>query len=359
MNDLTIGLLGALLATNQPVAVSNVIQQNVGVAVKVAADPVDEELHAVMVDDDAALDDSQKWIQEFDALSETNRTKSASAEVNRKIMSRFDGVRAAYAKYLQKHPDSAKGYLAYGSFLGDTGDEEGATTQYENSRQLDPKNPAVWNNLANIYGEFGPQTKAFEYYTQAIKLEPTEPIYYQNFATTVYLFRKDAREYYHLDEQQVFDKALGLYKQAMAIAPDNFTLATDYAESYYGIKPMLTNDALAAWTNAMKVAHTDAERQGIDIHLARVKISIGEYSEASNHLARVTEPAYQDLKRRLYRSLLDHKNPPPDDLPDITTNRAARIPVMSTNYSAVSTNASALPTNLFVAPLPSREQKSQ
>ena len=73
------------------------------------------------------------------------------------------------------------------AFLNDIGDEEGAKVQYENSRQLDPKNPAVWNQLANYYGEYGGLTNAFADYTEAIRLDPTEPVYYQNFATTVYL----------------------------------------------------------------------------------------------------------------------------------------------------------------------------
>ena len=34
------------------------------------------------------------------------------------------------------------------------------------------------------------------------------------------------------------------------------------AESYYGIHPLRTNDALVAWTNALNVAHNDAEREG-------------------------------------------------------------------------------------------------
>jgi tetratricopeptide (TPR) repeat protein len=61
--------------------------------------------------------------------------------------------------------------------------------------------------------------------------------------------------------QQVFDKALGLYQQAIQLAPNDFVLATDYAESYYGIKPLRTQAALAAWTNALAIAHTDAERE--------------------------------------------------------------------------------------------------
>ena len=57
MNDLTIGLLGALLATNQPLAVSNLVQQNTGVSVAIANpnDPEELELRQIMEDDDAAL----------------------------------------------------------------------------------------------------------------------------------------------------------------------------------------------------------------------------------------------------------------------------------------------------------------
>src|SRR5262249_48372918 len=149
----------------------------------------------------------------------------------------------SYENFLHRHPDSARGYLAYGSFLNEIGDEDGAMVQYENSKQIDPKNPAVWNQIANYEGEHGELTNAFTDYAEASRLDPTEPVYYQNFATTVYLYRKDAREFYHITEGQVFDKALGLYRQAMKLAPDDLVLATDYAESYYGIKPLRTNDA--------------------------------------------------------------------------------------------------------------------
>ena len=107
-------------------------------------------------------------------------------------------------------------------------------------RPNDPKNPAAWNNLANYYGEYGGVTNAFAYYAEASRLAPAEPVYLHNLATTVYLFRSDAETFYHLTEPQVFDKALDLYRQAMKLDPANFILATDYAESYYEIKPLRT-----------------------------------------------------------------------------------------------------------------------
>jgi tetratricopeptide (TPR) repeat protein len=344
------GLLGALLATNQPLAVSNVIQQQTGITVEVAADPTERELRDVMIADDAAHDEVNDWMH-TNAIPKADVT--AQAELNRRILARFDLVRQDYEKFLRNHPDHAHGYLAYGSFLNDLGDEDGAKVQYENSKQLDPKNPAVWNNLANYFGEHGGLTNAFADYTEAIRLKPDEPVYYQNFATTVYLYRTDAKEFYHLTESQVFDKALGLYQQAMRLAPDNFVLATDYADSYYGIRPLRTNDALVAWTNALHVAHTDAERQGVEIHLARVKIAAGFFSEASNHLAAVTNAAYLDLKKLLVRNLAEHENPATNAGVEISANIPVVIATQAVNTTTNQPPPITAMTNTPATPLPS------
>jgi cytochrome c-type biogenesis protein CcmH/NrfG len=127
----------------------------------------------------------------------------------------------------------------------------------------------------------------------------------------------------------VFDKALGLYQQAMKLAPDNLVLATDYAESYYGIKPMRTNDALVAWTNCLTICQDENEREGVLLHLARTKIAAGFYDEAQAQLDAVTNRGFADLKNRLIRSLNDHKTPPTNSVPDISTN-----PVVTTNAPA-------------------------
>ena len=90
MNDLTIGLLGALLATNQPQAVSNVIQDQTGVAIAVAADPEEKELRDVMMADDAAQDEVNEWIRNFDSQSSTNKAAD-SAALNVRMPARLFG----------------------------------------------------------------------------------------------------------------------------------------------------------------------------------------------------------------------------------------------------------------------------
>jgi tetratricopeptide (TPR) repeat protein len=365
VSDLTFGLLSALLATNQPLAVSNLVQQQTGVALPVVNpnDPAEKDLHELMIADDNALEEVHSWIQTNQIPhSDTN----AIAQFNRKIRDRLDDVKHSYDNYLHRYPDSARGYLAYGSFLDDIGDEDGAMVQYSNSKQLDPKNPAVWNQIANYEGEHGELTNAFTDYSEAIRLDPSEPVYYRNFATTVYLYRKDAREFYHITEPQVFDKALELYRQAMKLNPDDLVIATDYAESYYGIKPLRTNDALMAWTNAYNICKDENEREGVLLHLARVKIAAGFYDEAQAQLDAVTNADFFVLRTRLERSLADHKNPPTNDVVEVSTNNptGTNIPAVSTNEVPAVTNLPPvspkvidLSTNLDVAAPVLREQK--
>jgi tetratricopeptide (TPR) repeat protein len=343
VNDLTVSLLSALLATNQPQAVSNVVQERTGISVSLpdAGDPAELELRNLMVADDAALDDVKAWMStNHIPPSDTN----AMAGLRDKITERLDGVKHGYQTYLRNHPDSARGFLAYGSFLNDIGEEESAKVQYENSRQLDPKNPAVWNQLANYYGEAGGLTNAFTDYAEAIRLDPTEPVYYHNFAITVYLFRKDAREFYGITEQQVFDKALGLYQQAMKLEPNDLVLASDYAESYYGIRPLRTNDALAAWTNCLSLCKDDNEREGVFIHLARVKIAAGRFDEAQAQLAAVTNAAFGDMRNRLERNLTR------DRATNAPAAKVAPAPVAPPPAPASTGQVSAAATNLEAAP---------
>jgi tetratricopeptide (TPR) repeat protein len=313
-------LLGVLVATNGPAAPTNVVDGKTGV-VNVAAinDPVEKEYLKLLADDDRAQADVDQWIRENDRFKEQGAGVETAA-LNVRIRRRFEPVKEAYESFLRVHPEHARARLAYGSFLNDIGEEDAAHAQWEKAREADPKNPASWNNLANYYGHNGPVTNAFKYYAKAIELDPTESTYYFNLATTVYLFRRDATNYYRLTLPQVFEKAMDLYRKALDLDPENFVLATDYAQSYYGFEPTLTgdveqdrkikekrfDDAMAAWQRAFKLARDDLERQGVLVHYARLQINAGRFPEARTNLNAVTHEGLNTTRSNLLKKLERH-----------------------------------------------------
>src|SRR2546423_12415609 len=111
---------------------------------------------------------------------------------------------------------------------------------------------------------------------------------------------------------------MALYAKAQALDPTNFVLATDIAQTYYGIKPpstgneeadararqKLAKDALAAWQKAFALARDEIERQGILMHFARVQIDAGMYNDARKNLSAVTNEMFNVTKTNLTRKLI-------------------------------------------------------
>jgi tetratricopeptide (TPR) repeat protein len=331
VSNLVIAAVSALLATNQPVALSNFVQTTTGISIAATNDPVEIEFKRLMDEDDAAQAEVDKWIRD-NAEFTAKGAGTPPVEMRKKILDRFAPVRKDYERFIAQHTNHVEVLVAYASFLNDIGDEEGQHNYLERALELDKTDPAIWNNLANYHGHRGPVQKAFGYYEKAIELDPTEPIYYHNFGTTVFLFRKDVKEYYNINEQQVFDKALGLYSNAMRLSPTDFPLASDVAQTYYGIKPPRTEDALRAWTNAFSLANDEIEREGVHAHFARIKLNVGRFDEARGHLNAVTNAMYADLKNRLERNLKEKSTGTnalsADDAPGLDPNQknSPRLP---------------------------------
>ena len=309
MRRLLIGSLGALVATSPLAAATNLVAVTTNPPSATAPavdDAVEKEYKTLMDDDDAAQAEVDQWIRDNDAAA-AKGAGVPSAELKRRIRDRFEPIRRAYDDFIKRHPDHARARVAYGSFLSDLQDEDGAQEQWEKALSLNSKDPAVYNNLANLYGHTGPVKKAFAYYSKAIELNPKESIYYHNFGTTVYLFRKDAMEFYGITEQQVYDKALELYSQALKLDPANFPLASDVAQTYYGIKPLRLEDALKSWTNALALAHDEIEREGVYLHFARLKLQDDRFAEVHAHLNAITNDMYAVLKKRLVHNLAEQE----------------------------------------------------
>jgi tetratricopeptide (TPR) repeat protein len=307
-------------------------------------DPVEVEYRQLMEADDAALAEIDVWLKDNQKFSEQGAGVPRD-EMNRRIMKRVEPVRAAYDDFIKRNPKHARARLVYASFLEDIGEPDAALEQMLKAKEVEPSNPAAWNNLANYYGHYGPPTNAFAHYEKAIELDPKESVYYHNLANTVFLFRTDAKAYYSLNEQQVFDKALCLFSNSLSLDPSNFLLASDIAMTYYGIKPPRTDQARAAWNYALKLASDSLQREGVQIHLARIELNAGHFAEARRHLDIVTNAELADLKARVLRNIEAKEHPAPATP---TNSVPAPAPAAASAPNAVAPTAPA--TNPAAAP---------
>lgn len=323
MSDLLVGTLSVLLATNAPSALSNLMARKVGVPmpsrarVEEVADPVRAELNRVMELDDATERELRALIQKNKGGDPNDPATLSPTALDQAIEQRLGKVRSAYEDLIRRHPGHAEARVAFASFLEDNGEEQEVIEQLEKATSIAPDSAAAWNNLGNHYGHVGPVAKAFPAYERAMALNPREPVYCYNLATTVFLFRKDAAEYYRCDEQAVFARALELYRKVRALRPFDFRYAYDFAQTYYGVKPApaddasgkranemrLAEDALLAWQEALALADNELDRQGVYLHQARWQMKAGRWAAARTSLAAVTDPAHAEVKRRLEQNL--------------------------------------------------------
>lgn len=316
MSTLALGLLSALLATNPPAAVSNLVNQRTGLRLEIPDphDPVEQRYHQLLEEDDEAQAEIDRWIQDQRKL-DPKEAELAQLTLRSRIRQRMATVRQHYQDFVELHPRHVRARIAFGGFLTDLGEEDEARQQWEKALEVAPNNPAIWNNLGNYFGHAGQVGKTFEYYGKALELDPNQPLYHQNLATTMYLFRKPAQDYYRITERELYARVLQHYRKALTLDPTNFPLATDLAQTYYGFKPPLTGDAvrdrealrahyeeaLAAWQGTLKLARDEIEREGVYVHLARVLIELARTAEARRQLDLITNGMYFNVKGSLLK----------------------------------------------------------
>jgi len=280
---------------------------------------VQAEFQKLLAADNAAQAEADRWVQDNQKFAAQGGGISKE-DLRLKIQTRFAGVRKAYDDFLQRHPDHVPCLLAYGSLLNDLADEVAAAVQWERASTLAPTNPATWNNLANHAAGSGDPKKAFEYFERSIALAPNVATYRRNLGSAIVHFRTNAMAYYELGEQPVLDKGLKFLRQAQKQEPDDFPLATEIAQIYYGLEPPRVDEAIQAWDFAQKLAVDEVERDGVRLHLARVNLQAGRFEEARRQLGLIKYEGYADLKRKLAEQLAQAETPA------ATTNAPPSVP---------------------------------
>lgn len=209
----------------------------------------------------------------------------------------------SYDILIQKSPDFAAGYAAYGLLLAKVGMTREAAGMLMRANQLDGEVPVVKNEMARLLAEDGKVAEALPWLMSAVDLEPKEPLYHYHLGKLLTEGRDELIATGQFNRASLDKAMLEAFQHAAALAPDDMAYAYRAAEAYYDLATPKWDEALAAWSALETKAKPGIEQQTIRLHAANVLLKMGRRDHAHALLVMVTEPALQKQKQTLLDEL--------------------------------------------------------
>lgn len=209
----------------------------------------------------------------------------------------------SYDVLIQKSPDFAPAYVAYGMLLGQVGMNREAVGILLKANKLDPHIPVVKNQLAKHLAEDGKPVEALPWIMAALDLEPKEPLYHYHLGLLLTVGRDEFIRTGQFTRPALDRTMLEAFRRAAEHAPDNFAYAYRAAEAYYDLETPQWDEALKAWAALEDRAKPGIEQQTIRLQAANVLIKQGQPDRARALLAMVTEEVLKKQKQTLLDQL--------------------------------------------------------
>jgi tetratricopeptide (TPR) repeat protein len=209
----------------------------------------------------------------------------------------------SYDVLIQKSPDFAPAYVAYGMLLGQVGMTKQAVGILLKANKLDAEIPVVKNEIGRFLAEDGKLVEALPWIMAAIDLDPKQPLYHYHLGK---LLAEGRDEFIKTGQftRPALDKAmLQAFLRAAELAPANFGYAYRAAEAYYDLETPEWDAALAAWRKLDAGVETPLEHQTLRLHQANVLLKQGKAPEARALIDTVTELTLAKQKQTLLDSL--------------------------------------------------------
>jgi tetratricopeptide (TPR) repeat protein len=209
----------------------------------------------------------------------------------------------SYDVLIQKSPDFAPAYVAYGMLLGQVGMNREAVGILLKANKLDPHIPVVKNQLAKHLAEDGKPVEALPWIMAALDLEPKEPLYHYHLGLLLTVGRDEFIRTGQFTRPALDRAMLEAFKRAAEHAPDNIAYAYRAAEAYADLETPQWDEALKAWAALEDRAKPGIEQQTIRLQAANVLIKQGQPDRARALLAMVTEEVLKKQKQTLLDQL--------------------------------------------------------
>jgi tetratricopeptide (TPR) repeat protein len=209
----------------------------------------------------------------------------------------------SYDILIQKSPEFAPAYVAYGMLLGQVGMTREAVGILLKANQLDKEIPVVKNEIGRFLAEDGKLVEALPWIMAAIDLEPSQPLYHYHLGKLLSEGRDDFIQTGQFTRASLDKAMLQAFARAAELAPTNFAYAYRHAEAYYDLEVPQWDDALALWRKLDSGVETPLEHQTLRLHQANVLLKQGKPAEARTLVDTVTEMTLAKQKQTLLDQL--------------------------------------------------------
>ena len=203
-----------------------------------------------------------------------------------------------YRRLAARYPDQAAVRKAAGDHFWKVGDTAAATAEWLTAQTLAPDDAATASALGSAWLREGRTDAARGQFQRAVDAQPGVARYHFDLANVLFLFRHQfPRSAAVPDEAAALQGALGHFRRASELAPDNVEFARAYAETFYGVPQPDWTQGLAAWEHVRTL--TAAKPDYANGHLARISLKLGQPEQAEGYLESIRDPAFAPLKAKL------------------------------------------------------------
>ena len=200
-----------------------------------------------------------------------------------------------YSELAARHPRDATVRDGYAQFLWNRNERERARREWKAAEELDPKNAAVLQRLADAHLAEGDGPAAARYFQKACDAAPTNARCRYAAGNALYLFRHELVDA-ATSEVQILETALAHFAAAARLAPLEVEYARAYAETFYGVPKADWETAARAWEHFIEV--TPNKDFGY-ANLARVRLKMGQHDAAFGCLDMIHGSDFVRLKANL------------------------------------------------------------
>lgn len=219
---------------------------------------------------------------------------------------RINELVQSYRSHLAEQPKDVSAYVLYGKLLRRLGEYEQAFFAFLKADELDPEIAVVKQQIGNHLAEDGKSKAALTFYLNAINLEPETAVYHFTLGQLLHDFRSDFIKDGVFTREALEREMLKAFRQAAALAPENFDFQMRLGEAYYDLSSPDWRAALVHWRRLRNESTTPVQAEIIDLHQARVLGELGRFDEARKFASGVKNPALQKSKQQVLDEITQH-----------------------------------------------------